>query len=305
VNCGASLDSLGATTRGPDTAWHAQCLACHELVANQLELVEYLPNEAAIQIYQCRHCGATRACRAGWTTRCHVCLDERSNGRFVTAAAQEFMARLDDDSGLARQAQQFLGLAPSAAVPLRGATEASSYLALAEELRRRDRPGWTTLATDMHGLPWHGMRTAYHSHGTWGRHDACGTVAKLRIGTVDCPKCGPGSGSRTHQARRDEPYLLYLVSTKKWQKFGVGDQSRVRAHERGGAQVIQVLRAPFAQVILAERALKQRHHDLTPRRVKRGMIVSFGQGTEVTRRRVMIDLRDELPGGEDVTSWFG
>ena len=55
VNCGASLDSLGATTRGPDTAWHAQCLACHELVANQLELVEDLPNEAAIQIYQCRH----------------------------------------------------------------------------------------------------------------------------------------------------------------------------------------------------------------------------------------------------------
>jgi hypothetical protein len=89
------------------------------------------------------------------------------------------------------------------------------------------------------------------------------------------------------------------------QKFGVGDQSRVRVHECGGAQVIQVFRAPFAQVIRAERALKQRHRDVTPRRVRRGMIVSFGQGTEVTRRRVMIDLREELPDGEDVTAWFG
>lgn len=128
MNCGAPLDGLGATTRGPDTAWHTQCLACHELVADQLELVEDLPNEAPIQIYQCRRCGATRACWARWTTRCHICLDERSTGRFVTAAAQAFMARLEDDSGLARQAGQFLGLASSAAIPLRGATEASSYL---------------------------------------------------------------------------------------------------------------------------------------------------------------------------------
>ena len=305
MNCGAPLDGLDAAARGPDTAWHVQCLACHALGADQLELVEDLPNEAPIQIYQCRRCGAMRACRARWTTRCHICLDERSNGRFVIAAAQAFMARLEDDSGLARQARQFLRLASSAAIPLRGATEASSYLAHAEELHRRDRPGWTTLATDVHGLPWRGMRTAYLSHGTWGRHDACGTVAKLRIGTVDCPKCGPEPGSRTHQGRRDEPYLLYLVSTKKWQKFGVGDQSRVRVHQCGGAQVIQVLRAPFAQVIRAERALKRRHRDVTPRRVKRGMIVSFGQGTEVIRRRVMIDLREELPDGEDVTAWFG
>ncbi len=61
MNCGAPLKGLDATTRGPDTAWHVQCLACHTLVADQLELVEDLPNEAPIQIYQCRHCGATRA----------------------------------------------------------------------------------------------------------------------------------------------------------------------------------------------------------------------------------------------------
>jgi hypothetical protein len=305
VNCDEPLTGPGAVARGPDTAWHTQCLACHELVADQLELMEDQPSDAPIQIYQCRRCEAMRSCRAGWTTRCHICLDERSTGSIVTAAGHAFLNRADGNPGLARQARQFLGLAPGAAISLRGATETSSYLALAEELRRRNLPGWTIVATDVHGLPWKGMRAAYHSHGTWGRHDACGTIAKLRLGTVDCPKCGPEPGSRTHEGRRDEPYLLYLVGTRKWQKFGVGDQPRVREHARGGAEVIQVLRAPFAQVILAERTLKQRHRDVTPGRARRGMITSFGQGTEVTRRRIKINLADVLPDGEDVTSWFG
>ena len=175
---------------------------------------------------------------------------------------------------------------------------------LAEELSRRDRPGWANLATDVHGLPWLGTRAEHHSHGTWARHDACGTVAKLGPGAVDCPACGPEPGSRTHQARRDEPYLLYLVCTRKWQKFGVGDQRRVRAHLHGGAEVIQVLRAPFAQVVVAERTLKELHRDPMSRRVRRGMIATFGEGTEVTRRRVLVELTDALPEGEDVTSWF-
>ena len=298
VNCDAPLDGSGAVPAGPPTAWYLQCLACHELVADQLELAEDLPSEAPIQIYRCRSCGAARACRSGWTTRCHICLDERSIGQIVTAAGQAFLAQLDGDSGLAAQARQVLGLAPGGGVPLRGATEASSYLALARELRRRARPGWTVLATDVHGLPWMGMRAAYHSHGTWGRHDACGNVALLRLGAVDCPKCGPEPGSRTHRARRDEPYLLYLVSIRKWQKFGVGSEPRVREHMRGGAQVIQVLRAPFAQVIFAEQTLKQRHSGAAPGRPRRGMIASFGQGTEVTRHRVRINLTDVLPGGE-------
>lgn len=62
------------------------------------------------------------------------------------------MARLDGDSGLAGQARQFLGLTPGAAISLRGATETSAYLALAEELRRRDLPGWTIVATDVPGI---------------------------------------------------------------------------------------------------------------------------------------------------------
>jgi hypothetical protein len=121
------------------------------------------------------------------------------------------------------------------------------------------------LAADVYGLPWKGIRADYLSHGTWPRHDACGMVAKLGLGAVDCPTCGPEPGSRTHHARRDDPYLLYLVCTKRWQKFGVGDQQRVRARVRGGAEVIQ---APFARIVLAERTLKQRHGDATPRRVK-------------------------------------
>jgi hypothetical protein len=34
------------------------------------------------------------------------------------------------------------------------------------------------------------------------------------------------------------------------------------------------------------------------------MISSFGQGTEVTRRRALISLTDVLPDGQDVTYWF-
>jgi hypothetical protein len=69
---------------------------------------------------------------------------------------------------------------------------------------------------------------------------------------------------------------------RQWQKFGIGDHRRVRAHQRGRGQVIQVLQAPFAQVVLAEATLKHQHRAQTAGRAKRGMISSFGQGTEVT-----------------------
>jgi hypothetical protein len=157
----------------------------------------------------------------------------------------------------------------------------------------------------VYGLPWAGRKTAASSHGTWARHQACGTIAKLHPGAVDCAACGPAAGSRTHLARRDDPYLLYLVVHRRWQKFGIGDQRRVRAHQRGGAEVIQVLRAPFAQVVLAEAALKRQHRTQIAGQVKRGMISSFGQVTEVTRRKTLIRLTDVLPNGEDVTQWFG
>ena len=67
---------------------------------------------------------------------------------------------------------------------------------------------------------------------------------------------------------------------------------------------MQVLRAPFAEVVLAERTLKTAHAaDLLNKRTRR-MPASFGQGTEVVGRRVVINLLDVLAGGEDVSAWF-
>jgi hypothetical protein len=126
-------------------AWHWQCLTCDELVADQLELVEDRPGGAAIQLHRCRLCGTSRACRIGWTTRCHICLDERSTGPDVTEAGKVHLALLDGNPRLAAQAKQFLGLKTAEAMPLRSAIEAASYVTLAEQLSRRDRPGWVIL----------------------------------------------------------------------------------------------------------------------------------------------------------------
>jgi hypothetical protein len=68
--------------------------------------------------------------------------------------------------------------------------------------------------------------------------------------------------------------------------------------------VVQVLKAPFAQVVLAETTLKRQHRTQIAGRARRGMISSFGQGTEVTRRKTLIRLTDVLPQGEDVTQLF-
>jgi hypothetical protein len=289
---------------GPSIAWHHQCLACHELVADQLELVEDQTGGVSIQIHRCRHCGSTRSGRLGWTTRRHICLDGRSTGSLMTQPGSEALSLLNDDPALAYQARQFLGLAPDQEIPLHGAIESESYVTLADEMSRRNRPGWIVLAADVYGLPWTGARASDTSHGTWGRHDRCGTIANLRPGTVDCPTCGPEPGSRTHLTRRDTPYLLYLVRTSRWQKFGVGDERRVRTHLRNGAEVIQVLQAPFEQVVLAEATLKRHHQQKIADRPRRGMVRSFGQGTEVTHRRTPIDLTEVLPHGQDVTLRF-
>jgi len=41
-----------------------------------------------------------------------------------------------------------------------------------------------------------------------------------------------------------------------------------------------------------------------PGPAKRGVISSFGQGTEATCRRTLVSLTSVLPQGEDVTHWF-
>ena len=45
-----------------------------------MELAIDQPGGTAIQVYRCGHCGDLRACRPGWHTCCHVCLDERTDG---------------------------------------------------------------------------------------------------------------------------------------------------------------------------------------------------------------------------------
>ena len=231
-----------------------------------------------------------------------VCLDDRTAEDAPDARrqqAEELLAREDIAASVRRAARLGEGMP----VPFGAAREAASALAVAERLRRFEKPGWEVLATDVHGLPWSESGRPL-SHGTWGRHHKCGTIAKLGEGTVDCPSCGPEPGSRSHAARAGDPYLLYLVKTRKYQKFGVGDRRRVMTHVRGGAQVVQVLRAPFAHVILAENTLKERHREAIVRQPRRGMTGSFGQGTEVVPRRTLISLAEVLPGAEDVTATF-
>jgi len=151
-------------------------------------------------------------------TRCPVCLDERSHGPLITDAAQRFRTMQANDTAFQLQTQV---LSAAAGHDTDQATvEASAALVLATAVRRAERPGWDILATDVHGLPWTGAKTASTSHGTWARHQACGTIAKLHPGTVDCPVCGPAEDSRTHLARRGDPYLLYLVTHGRWQNSG-------------------------------------------------------------------------------------
>jgi hypothetical protein len=302
ANCLSAISGAGHVRRGPDSAWYGQCRACHELVVAQLELVADRPSGMFIQIYQCRQCGTARSCRPGWTTRCMICLDDRTVAEDVEGRMRQ-ASELLADPALAGRVCQVLGLPDDTVVPFRAAREAASALAVGDRLRRAARPGWAVAATDVYGLPWYDSGKP-HSHGTWGRHEECGTIAKMADGSLDCPACGPEPGSRTHEARRDEPYLLYLVQTHKYQKFGVGDRRRVRTHIRGGAEVVQVLSGPFAHVILAEKALKDLHRDVTVRRIRRGMIESFGQGTEVVYRRTPVSLTQVMPDGEDVTHWF-
>jgi hypothetical protein len=305
ANCGEVLTGPCAAERGPDTAWHGSCKACHGLAAEQMELTEDQPGGARIQIYRCRQCGDLRSCRPGWLTRCHVCLDERSEESRLETASRHCLEMFSADPLLGLRVGRNLNVDRGQPITARVIVEATSCLTVATQLTQYERPGWTVIATDVWGLPWNGVRSRSVSHGTWGRHDQCDTVAKLRSGSLDCPACGPQPGSRTHRARHDEPYLLYQVRTRKGlTKFGVGTADRVRAHQRGGATVVQVLRAPFAEVVLAERTLKTAHAaDLLNKRTRR-MPASFGQGTEVVGRRVAINLLDVLAGGEDVSAWF-
>jgi hypothetical protein len=97
-------------------------------------------------------------------------------------------------------------------------------------------------------------------------------MAVLRAGSVDCPACGPQPGSR--------------------------------AHQRAGATVVLALRSSVAEVVLAERALKTAHAGEILNKRTRKMPPTFGQGTEMLRHGVGLNLANVLAGAEDITHLF-
>ena len=171
-----------------------------------MELAMDRPGGAAIQVYRCRQCGDLRSCRPGWHTRCHVCMDECTDGGLVEKNSQECLAMFGRNPLLALQAGRNLTLGRGEQITPKAIVQATACLTVATQLARYERPGWTVIATDVWGLPWRGVHSRPDSHGTWAQHDACGIMAVLRAGSIDCPACGPQPGSRTHQARQDEPY---------------------------------------------------------------------------------------------------
>ncbi len=151
ANCTQPLTGRGAVRRGPDTAWHGHCLGCHELVREQTELAEDRPGGMPIQVHRCLRCGDLRSCRPGWHTRCHVCLDERTDQR--ERASQECLAMFARDPLLALRVGRNIDLGRGQQITARVIVKATSCLTVASQLARFERPGWTVIATDVWGLP--------------------------------------------------------------------------------------------------------------------------------------------------------
>ncbi|NKE58588.1 hypothetical protein FXN61_17890 [Lentzea sp. PSKA42] len=276
--------SPGGRGRGRAVAWHAHCPPCAQLVADQMETVLSIERTrgAPLQVRRCRWCGAERACPGGWATRCHLCLDERTS----------------PEIDLVRQAA-----ASGFRTPLREAAQLVAVTTLVDVLAQFGQPGWTVIAGDVLGLPWTDDQYTAKSHGTWGRHDACGRIQVMSRGRDECATCPPEPRSRTHRARAEDTHLLYLVRHGDFVKFGRGYHGRVRSHVRSGATPIQVLTARHADVHIAELTLKRRHVKDVARGIE-GVPASFGTGTEVLPIRLSPDLLDFLPHGEDVTHRF-
>ncbi|GAA1859550.1 hypothetical protein GCM10009836_44710 [Pseudonocardia ailaonensis] len=293
ANCGTSLGVSVARSGGVRAvAWMNHCAECAEGVADQMVLDEEL---AGIGIWRCSWCGLTRTCRRGWTTRCHACLDDRTNTRELEldGLAQAFASRFP---GYFMQVQAELPTIELDDVAVHELLSASAY---ADELEFRGQPGWTVVAGDVKGLPY--LRWGNESHGFWGRHDKCGKVQNLSA--RECRFCDPEPGSRTHRARKDDPHLLYLVRYNDRLKVGHGDRGRILTHVRGGATIVAVRRARFAETVQAERAILRRHEKLIKKR-QRGLPLSFGSGTEVLPGGTDVDLAEFLPEAEDVTGYY-
>ena len=92
--------------------------------------------------------------------------------RLAMRPAQRFGAMQAADAGLRLQAQLLTAAVSRETDQV--AAGAIAALVLATAVRRAERPGWELLATDVHGLPWTGSKTAASSHEAWAKHQACG-----------------------------------------------------------------------------------------------------------------------------------
>ncbi|RZT83863.1 hypothetical protein EV383_0683 [Pseudonocardia sediminis] len=273
-----------------------------------MKLIEDRPNGQSIQIWECRSCEATRACRPGWLTRCHVCLDERTDPSIAEAYGMIFESMITTDEER-QKLRDIYGVGANEWIDDVDAHGLIMYNTVQDELLMHERPGWSVLAADIAGLPWGGHSGRRSSHGVWGRHDACGTVQSMRA--VECAVCPPTPGSRTHRARAESPQLLYLVAfddpagVGSLVKFGHGSRRRVLDHISGGAVPLLVLRATFRQVVKAERKLAARYGCDAVGAIT-GLPASFERGTEVVPAGLNVDLHRVLSGTgvTDVTELF-
>jgi hypothetical protein len=206
------------------------------------------------------------------------------------------MALMPRQPAVAEAIRERLHLSAGTAITVQLAASYCAAIALEFEVERFRRDGWKVEAADVHGLPWTGTRKLRSTHGTWGYHEACNTLQRMKLGNPYCVTCG--------KAGDNDPYLLYLVHHRGLLKFGIGHELRVRAHVVAGADVVQVLKGRRIDVCRAEQSLKLRHHAATKRvsaRRRKRMPYTFGKGTEVVLRSVKVDLVTELPTGLDVT----
>lgn len=309
ANCGVDLGvPTGVSGRVPAVAWMNSCHPCAEIARQMMELEQDRPDGKPIQIWRCRLCAGRRACRPGWRTRCHICLDERTTltDAVLDGLADELRAQLDPEQ--IADLREVFQLSPSDWIDDVQAFELFSVLDLDEELLLFERPGWTIVAGDLIGMPW-GPTGDAESHGIWSRHDACGVLQNVRR-LPECATCEPEPGSRTHRARANRPQLLYLVSFKHPElgpllKYGHGDRARVMSHLAGGAEIVCAIQAPHQHVVAAERNLRRTHNAVQVGPAA-GLPLSFGRGSEVVPGHVDIALMNEL-AREDaivVTSTF-
>lgn len=222
---------MGSSGRVLAVAWMNACATCATGIADQMQVIEDQPGGQRIQILQCTWCGDERACRPGWRTRCHLCLDDRTSPIHIEDI--ELVREAMVEQGHLDDLRSYRGLDSGEDIDDWTLHEAISYDLVDGTLVSYARPGWTVLATDIHGLPWDWREASTRlSHGTWGRHDACGSIQKMERGRSECPICPPEDGSRTFRAKKDDPHLLYL---------GDEDPYRHRVTDRRPSPILTLL----------------------------------------------------------------